>query len=46
MRTGVRLTIESGIEEAKGKIRLDQYEVHKWDGWYRHVTLALSLMPC
>ena len=20
---------------------LDQYEVRKWDGWYRHITLAM-----
>jgi len=22
-------------------VGLDQYEVRKWDPWYRHVTLAL-----
>ena len=38
---GTRWTIESCIEEAKGEVRLDQYEVRKWDGWYRHITLAL-----
>ena len=21
---------------------LDQYEVRKWEGWYRHVTLAIA----
>ena len=20
---------------------MDEYEVRKWDGWYRHVTLSL-----
>ena len=20
---------------------LDQYEVRRWDGWYRHITLAM-----
>ena len=20
---------------------LDQYEVRKWEGWYRHITLAM-----
>jgi SRSO17 transposase len=38
---GTRWTIESCIEEAKGEVGLDQYEVRKWDGWYRHITLAL-----
>jgi SRSO17 transposase len=22
-------------------VGLDQYEVRKWDAWYRHITLAL-----
>ena len=38
---GTRWAIESGIEEAKGEAGLDHYEVRKWDGWYRHITLAL-----
>jgi SRSO17 transposase len=38
---GARWAIENGIEEAKGEVGLDQYEVRKWDGWYRHITLAL-----
>lgn len=38
---GTRWAIESCIEEAKGEVGLDQYEVRKWDGWYRHITLAL-----
>ena len=29
------------IEEAKGQVGLDQYEVRRWDGWYRHITLAM-----
>src|SRR5687767_4424255 len=35
---GTRWAIESCIEEAKGEVGLDQYEVRKWDGWYRHLT--------
>ena len=31
----------AGIEEAKGPVGLDQYEVRRWDGWYRHITLAM-----
>lgn len=38
---GWRWTIETCLEEAKGEVGLDQYEVRKWDGWYRHITLAL-----
>ena len=35
---GTRWTIEECFEEAKGEVGLDQYEVRKWDGWYRHIT--------
>ena len=38
---GTRWAIEECIEAAKGEVGLDQYEVRKWDGWYRHLTLAL-----
>lgn len=38
---GTRWAIETCIEEAKGEVGLDQYEVRKWAGWYRHITLAL-----
>jgi len=38
---GIRWSIEECLEAAKGEVGLDQYEVRKWDGWYRHVTLAL-----
>ena len=38
---GRRWTIEECFEEAKGQVGLDQYEVRKWDGWYRHITLAM-----
>jgi len=33
--------METAFAEAKGLTRLDQYEVRRWDGWYRHITLAL-----
>ena len=35
---GTRWTIEECFEEAKGPVGLDQYEVRKWEGWYRHIT--------
>ena len=38
---GRRWAIEECFEEAKGQVGLDQYEVRKWDGWYRHITLAM-----
>lgn len=38
---GTRWAIEECIEAAKGEVGLDQYEVRKWAGWYRHITLAL-----
>ena len=39
--SGTRWTIEECFEEAKGRAGLDQYEERKWDGWYRHITLAM-----
>jgi SRSO17 transposase len=38
---GSRWAIEESIKSAKGEVGLDQYEVRKWAGWYRHITLAL-----
>ena len=38
---GTRWAIEECFEEAKGQVGLDQYEVRWWDGWYRHITLAM-----
>jgi len=38
---GSRWAIEVGFEQAKGEVVLDQYEVRRWDGWYRHITLCL-----
>ena len=31
----------TGFEAAKGECGLDHYEVRKWHGWYRHITLSL-----
>jgi SRSO17 transposase len=38
---GMRWCIEESFEDAKGAVGLDQYEVRKWQAWYRHITLAL-----
>jgi SRSO17 transposase len=37
----LRWSIEECLQDAKGVVGLDQYEVRKWDAWYRHITLAL-----
>jgi SRSO17 transposase len=41
LRPGRRWVIEDCFETAKGEVGLDEYEVRKWDGWQRHVTLCL-----
>jgi SRSO17 transposase len=38
---GSRWAIEESFETAKGEVGLAHYEVRSWQGWYRHVTLAL-----
>ena len=38
---GSRWLIEDGFKESKAEIGLDEYEVRKWEGWYRHITLCL-----
>ena len=38
---GVRWAIEESFQTAKGEVGLDHYEVRRWPGWYRHITLAL-----
>jgi SRSO17 transposase len=38
---GMRWQIETGFETAKGDCGLADYEVRRWDAWYRHITLVL-----
>jgi SRSO17 transposase len=38
---GRRWTIAESLEAAKGEVGLDQYEVRRYPGWYRHITLAM-----
>lgn len=38
---GRRWTIEQSLQAAKGEVGLDQYEVRRYQGWYRHITLAM-----
>lgn len=37
---GTRWKVECCFKEAKG-LGLDEYEVRRWNGWYRHITLSL-----
>ena len=36
-----RYTVEQCIEEAKGEVGLDEYEVRSWPSWHRHITLSM-----
>jgi SRSO17 transposase len=38
---GMRWTVEESIQTSKGEVGLDHYEVRRWTGWYRHITLAM-----
>ncbi|WP_435853512.1 IS701 family transposase [Streptomyces smyrnaeus] len=39
--TGSRWAIESCFQNAKNECGPDQYEVRRYPGWYRHITLAM-----
>ena len=38
---GMRWPIEESFEAAKGEAGLDNYQVRRYDAWYRHTTLAM-----
>lgn len=38
---GVRWTVEMCFAESKGAVGLDHYEVRSYNGWYKHVTMAM-----
>src|ERR671930_2514 len=38
---GSRWAVEESFQAAKDQVGLDQYEVRRYDAWYRHATLAL-----
>jgi SRSO17 transposase len=38
---GMRWPIETALEESKGGLGLDHYEVRSWLGWHHHMTLCL-----
>lgn len=37
---GMRWPIETALEESKGGVGLDHYEVRSWRGWHHHMTLC------
>jgi SRSO17 transposase len=39
--TGMRWAIEECFQAAKNECGLDEYEVRRYVGWYRHITLAM-----
>jgi SRSO17 transposase len=41
---GSRWTVEECFAAAKGEVGLDHYEVRSWQGWYRHMTLAMAAL--
>lgn len=38
---GSRWAIEECFQTAKNEVGLDQYQVRRYDAWYRHITLAM-----
>ncbi len=41
LAAGSRWQVEEAFELAKQQVGLDEYEVRHWQGWYRHITLAM-----
>jgi SRSO17 transposase len=39
-RSAMRWPIETAIEECKGVLGMDHYEVRSWVGWHHHITLT------
>ncbi|WP_395297261.1 IS701 family transposase [Kitasatospora hibisci] len=39
---GARWAIEECFQSAKGQCGLDDYQVRRHQGWYRHITLAMA----
>jgi hypothetical protein len=38
---GVRWALEAAFQAAKDEYGLDEYEIRRYPGWYRHITLAM-----
>lgn len=43
---GARWRIEQVLEEGKGEVGLDEYEVRSWTSWHRHITLSMLAHAC
>ena len=49
---GSRWTVETCFKEGKSEVGLDEYEVRKYEAWYKHITLAcvalafLTVLSC
>jgi SRSO17 transposase len=39
--SGLRWPIETGLEEGKGEVGMDQYETRTWLGWHHHMTQSI-----
>jgi len=33
--------VENAIQNGKGETGLDEYQVRRYEGWYRHITLSM-----
>jgi len=42
--SSTRYWIERAIEDGKGEIGMDDYEVRKWKGWHHHMTMTMLAM--
>ena len=38
---GVRWALEAAFQAAKDEYGLDEYEIRRYPGWYRHINLAM-----
>jgi SRSO17 transposase len=38
---GTRWAVEECFQTAKNEVGLDEYQVRRYDAWYRHITLAM-----
>jgi len=38
--SGMRWPVETAIEESKGELGMDHYEVRGWKGWHHHMTMT------
>lgn len=39
--SGMRWPVETAIEESKGELGMDHYQLRGWTGWHHHMTMTL-----